>query len=599
MRTLDLPVPGLPATAHVVEGPVDYESARDLLAKPVPYALDVESTGLDIFSPGYAVRTVQLGHAEAALVIPVVGNEGFIRAVLAEMASRITVAHNAPFDILSLDAVGLADWSAYKRTIHDTRLLAHLLDPRGKPEGGVGHGLKDLADHHLGEGASDLDAELKAIFRANGWKKADGYANVDIADPTFLMYAASDVVLTARLFDLLGRAVHEKGLGTLYEFERHVQSVTMAMERRGMLLDVEYAKQLSEKLVDDEAAAQVDAHRLGIENVNSPAQVADRLLELGAHLPEKTATGAPKVDRAVLEALASDGGEVGDVALAVLRAKRAGKFRTSYVEASLDRMDVHHRVHPHIQSLQARTARMAVSGPPLQQLPSKDAEIRSMFIADPGCSIVAVDYSQVELRVLAALAEEKTMLQAIADGEDLHSTTAAKIYGADFTKYERKIAKTIGFGKVYGGGAATLSRQSGAPIEDVRSAIARYDREFPGVKKFGRKLQDRAEFGKREVVTPSGRHLPLDRDRLYAATNYVVQSTARDVVAQALCDLDDAGLTDRLLMVIHDEVLADAPDAEAKELSIEIARVMAMDFRGVHLAADPEVYGRSWGDGYR
>lgn len=173
------------------------------------------------------------------------------------------------------------------------------------------------------------------------------------------------------------------------------------------------------------------------------------------------------------------------------------------------------------------------------------------------------------------------------------------VYGEGFTKAHRKIAKAVGFGKVYGGGAATIQRQTGAPMESVREALAGYDRTFPGIKRFAKRLQSRAEYGKKEVVTVSGRHLPLDRDRLYAATNYVVQSTSRDLLAQAIVDVFDAGLGDHLLLPVHDELIAQAPAAEAEDVIREIGRLMETpDFLGVPILSDPEVYGPSWGHGY-
>jgi DNA polymerase-1 len=190
------------------------------------------------------------------------------------------------------------------------------------------------------------------------------------------------------------------------------------------------------------------------------------------------------------------------------------------------------------------------------------------------------------------------MVDAILSGEDLHSTAAALMFGDGFTDKHRKLAKVAGFAKVYGGGADVIARQTGVDLETARNATSRYDRAFPGIKQFGRRLQDTAEHGAMEVVTPSGRRLPLDADRLYAATNYVVQSTARDVMAQALLRLDDAGLADFLLLPIHDEVLAEAPVADAADIARDIAAAMEMDFMGVPLTTDAEVAPGSWGTLY-
>jgi DNA polymerase-1 len=224
--------------------------------------------------------------------------------------------------------------------------------------------------------------------------------------------------------------------------------------------------------------------------------------------------------------------------------------------------------------------------------------IRRSFIADEGQVMIAADYSQIEMRVLAALSQDEAMTEAILSGVDLHDYTAEKLFGPDFTKAQRKLAKGVGFGKVYGGGAETLSRQTGTGIGDVRRAIQAYDETFRGIKRYSQGLQESAQWGKREVVTRVGRHLPLDRDRVYAATNYVVQSTARDVLAQAVVDLYDKGLGDYLLLPIHDEILGQAPEAEAEEIVHEIKKVMERDFDGIPLLSDAEVYGRTWAHGY-
>jgi DNA polymerase-1 len=259
----------------------------------------------------------------------------------------------------------------------------------------------------------------------------------------------------------------------------------------------------------------------------------------------------------------------------------------------------------------ARTARMSVSRPPLQQLPSGDWTIRRAFVADPGQVIGGIDYQAVEMRVLAALAGVKRMKEAIETGADLHSFTAALVEGIAFEEfmarvkagdktasYARKLYKGVGFGKVYGGGATTLARQTGAELDGVKRAIAAYDKVYPEIKRYARELQRRAEFGKREVVTPSGRHLPLDRDRLYSATNYVVQSTARDLLAQAIVDIHEAGLFDHVLLPVHDELIVQAPAADAEGVVREIGRLMNTKFMGVAIESDPEVYGPSWGHGY-
>jgi len=572
-----------------------------------PVAVDTETTGLDVFAPDFRVLSVQFGTAREAWVVP--ADLPHADLVVDDGLSRLDsiIMHNAAYDALVLYVyLGLEPALLLPRTT-DTKILAHLLDPRAEHEGGTGHGLKRLASIWVDSDAPDSERALKDRFKEMGVRQADGYALLDPRDEVLVRYGGVDTILTWRVWHVLSELVEQAGLSHLSDFEHRLQGVLVDMQQRGVLLDVDYTEQLVEQLKAEESNHTAVAARYGVTSINSTAQVAEALTAMGESLTERTASGAPKVDKAVLLPLADldrDYQRIGarqpnPLAAAVIHAKRASKWRESYGQAFLDLADTELRIHPWINGLQARTARMSVSRPPLQQLPSNDALIRRAIVADPGQLMLAVDYSQIEMRVLAGLSGDETMVNAIKTGVDLHDFTAEQLYGPGFTKHQRKIAKGVGFGKCYGGGASTLSRQTGADIEDVKRAIAAYDRTYTGIARYSRELQRRAEFGRKEVVTPSGRHLPLDRDRLYAATNYIVQSTARDVLAQAIVNMHDEGLGEHLLLPIHDEVLAQAPERDAEEVLREMQKVMEQyDFMGVPLLSDGEIYGRSWGHGY-
>jgi DNA polymerase-1 len=401
--------------------------------------------------------------------------------------------------------------------------------------------------------------------------------------------------------------VTQAGFDNLRKFEYELSALLRQMQARGIKLDVEYTEKLRESLLVEQSDAMVTAARYGVANINSTSQVAEALEGMGESLRERTAGGKPKVDKAVLLPLADldrNWNRIGartpnPLADAVLHGKRAGKWAETYAQAFLDLKDEDDRVHPWINGLQARTARMSVSRPPLQQLPANDSTIRRAFVADDRHTMLAVDYSQIEMRVLAAIANDETMINAIKTGVDLHDFTAERLFGENFTDKQRKVAKGVGFGKVYGGGVATLTRQTGADADSVKKAIAAYDDTFPGVKRLSNALIRSAEFGRKEVRTPSGRVLPLDRDRLYAATNYIVQSTARDVMAQAMLDMAKAGLDRFMLLPIHDEVLAQAPSRDAEDVLREMKKVMEeRPFMGVPLVADGEIVGANWGEAY-
>lgn len=569
---------------------------------------DTETTGLDTFSPTYRLRTAQFGDKRDAWVLQTEVSDRTAEAArwAFDVLPRL-VFHNATFDMLVLDRHLQVPLATLAPKVTDSKIIAHLFDSRPRHEGGYGLKLKELCARDVDPSAPDTQEDLTAVFRSIGETKATGWRKIDINHPTYLQYAGLDAILVSRWLPVGEERLRKVGVRqALVDFEHRVMYVCALMERRGMLVDQEYVRGLVDRLDEEAKLHAAKAAKYGVTSVNSPKQVAEALVAMGERLTERTDSGALKVDKSILLDLADLDQQwqprgtrrPNPLADAVLHSKRAGKWRTSYALPMRDGLDVNGRIHPKINSLQARTARMSISGPPFQQLPSGDWTIRRALLADEGHRILSVDYSAVEMRVLAALADEQTMKRAIAEGRDLHDFTAELIWGPDFTKAHRKMGKGVGFGKVYGGGATTLSRQTGAPIDEVKHAIAAYDRVYPGIKRYAGRIQRQARANGYVVITPTGRRVPLDRDRVYAATNYAVQSTARDVLCQALLNMHDRGLTEYLLLPIHDECLGSAPADVAEDVAREIGEAMRMDFFGVPLDTDPEVGGRSWGSMY-
>jgi DNA polymerase-1 len=611
MLELVFPLGGEAVPVHVPENDDDLREFRRWFMEASargPIALDTETTGLDIFSPGYRLRTVQFGDETQAWVILWELGGHFVNAVLwaLRMGSAFTI-HNAPFDWLVLDThAGITVEELARKTV-DSRILAILVDPRQPMEGGVGTALKPLAAHYIDPNAPDTQAGLQAEFRAIGATKETGWARIDLWNRLYLAYAGGDVILTARVRRIL-EAIHAQRRirPALTAYEHEIARICTIMQRTGLVLDQAYVAELDERLSAEEAKYSAVARQFGVTSVNSSDQVAEALQGMGVHLTEKTDGGAWKVDKAILTYLAGltlkgepiEGAERNPLAYAVYRAKRAGKWRTTYVQTFLDTVDSAGRIHPFINTLQARTGRMSITRPALQTLPSGDWMIRRAMLADPGHVMISVDFTAVELRVLAALADVRAMKEAINAGRDLHDFTAELVYGAGFTTGHRKICKGVGFGKVYGGGAFTIARQTGADQRDVEHALKVYDRVYPEIKRAARRWEREARALGMVTVTPTGRYLPLDPKRAYAVVNYQCQSTARDCLGQALIEMDEAGLLPYLRLPIHDEVLASAPKAEAADIAREIARCMTMNLSGVPIDADPEVGGLSWGSLY-
>jgi len=614
MKTYSHRVNGTAVPIYFPETDRDLDRFWEFFEKPGIIALDTETTGLKVYSKGFACRLVQLGRAGEAWVLQADRFRAIIQGILKRPDKR-WVAHNAPFDLLVLDRTGLAALEELGPRIYDTYILAHLCDPRTEHDGGAGLGLKPLSNIYVDSDAADTSKALYEVFRRE-YKatKSTGWALIDVDHPLYVTYAGLDVVYTSRLMTELSVLIRTNNMGELAKLEHRVQMITTSQQKRGLLVDVEYTENLMNELEEEANDYAMVASTYGVDNINSTKQVIAGLQEMGEDWATKTASGNPAVGKEVLLPMADldlqwnrlGVREPNPLADAIIRSKRASKWGESYVRTFLDDRDEGDRVHPFIKSLAARTARMSISNPPLQQLPSSDWTIRRCIIADPGQIIVSSDYSAVEMRVLAALANVAGLKKLISEGADLHTATAILVYGQETwdaaapkdKKRMRALMKVIGFGKVYGGGPTGLARQSGLPYADVKNAADGYDAAYPEINLYGRQLQRQAAYGGGAVVTPIGRRLPLDRERSYAATNYVVQSTARDVLAMALIRIEDAGLGEHVLLPVHDEIVAQFPIADAEEGAREIGRLMETTMKGVHLASEPEVYGMSWGNGY-
>lgn len=611
MRIYTHRLAGDEVTVHVPESAEDLDKFKRWLEwsnERNPIALDTETTGLDIYSPGYALRTVQFGDKRYAWVIHWERGGIFHEAVLwALRRVRQFLIHNAPFDWLVLDQhAGFELELMAPRTI-DTKILATLVDPRQPQEGGIGTSLKPLSALLVDPTAPDTQGDLTAVFRSIGLTKATGWAGIALDHPTYNLYAGLDVLLTARIYEPLVASLDKHGIRKrLREYEHEIARICAVMQRRGMLLDEEYTTALRKTLADEAEEFGLKAARYGVESVNSTKQIAEALLGMGETLTDRTAGGQLKVDKAVLLRLADldrDWKRVGartpnPLADAVLRSKRAGKWGETYPKTFLETVDSNGRIHPFINSLAARTGRMSITRPALQTLPSSDQMVRRCLLADEGHVVISTDFQAVEMRVLAALADVRQMKRAIAAGEDLHSFTAQLVYGPGFTDKHRKICKGVGFGTVYGGGAETIARQTGADEADVASAQTKYHRVYPEIRRAANRWKREAFANDMVATTVTGRRLPLDRDRTYAVVNYQVQSAARDCLGQALLNIEEAGLLDTLRLPIHDEVLVSAPADDATEIAKELERCMTFDLFGVAIGAESEIGKRSWGSLY-
>ncbi|QNE74021.1 DNA polymerase [Streptomyces finlayi] len=620
MITYSHGVNGEPVTIFVPETDGDLRTFMDWARSQPVLALDTETTGLDIFASGYRLRTVQFGTTREAWVIHYELGGRFVEAAqyILKRCPRFLI-HNAPFDWLVLDAHANIPLESMAPRTTDTKIKATLIDPRQPQEGGIGTGLKPLSAHYVDPQAPDTQGDLTAVFRSLGLTKATGWAGIDLRHPTYNLYAGLDVIYTARLNPVLD-AEHER-LGVrpaLVDYEHEIAHMCAHMQRAGLVLDLEYVDTLRRMLREEEEKYLTVAARYGVDSVNSGAQVSEALLAMGETLTEQTDGGALKVDKAVLLPLADldrDWVSIGarapnPLAEAVLRAKRAGKWVTSYADKFAANVDPNGCIHPTINTLQARTGRMSITGDfAAQTLPSSDWMIRRAVVGDhPDHIFGSVDFQAIEMRVLAALADVKRMKAGFCDpdpdptlypdGFDIHMYTARLIKGAAATGRDRKVFKGAGFGKVYGGGISTIARQTGATEAEIARAVAEYDRVFPEIKRASSRWQREARATGMVTVSVTGRRLPLDRHRAYAVVNYQCQSAARDVLGQAMINMRDAGLLEYMKLPIHDEIVFSAPKSDAKDIAREFERCMTMDLYGVPVTAEADLGAHSWGSLY-
>ena len=600
MKLIEERVAGEPVKIYVLERPEDLEQFRDFIRNNLRgLAFDTETTGLDIYSVDYKLRLAQFGDRNTAYVIPV-ELFGAFEVIRALKALQVLVIQNASFDLQVVQRCLGIPMEVLWPKVKDTKIYAHLVDSRGREEGGTGTSLEDITRAYIDADVADrVKGSMTEIAKSLKTTKAKVWKVVPLDHHGYNLYAGMDPILTTRAAEALVPRVPVVSRN-LVSFEHELAEVLSYYERNGFLLDEEYTRELRGTLLERQEVAETAALQFaGLENVNATEQVADAFEALGVRIKERTPTGKRKVDKHFLEEQLRSDGKPAVLAEWITEAKKARKWRATWVESFLDGMDGRGRCHASINPLRARTARMSITGIPAQTLPSGDWMIRRCFIAEPGHRIVSVDYQAQELRILAALSRDETMIQAFRDGWDLHLMTAQAAWGDWVTKEspERKYAKVVNFGRVYGGGAKTVAEQTGLSFAEAKRVVEAFDKRYPGVKKLSDRLMKEAR-GNGYIVSPSGRVMYVDRDRAYAAMNYMVQGTGRDVTARGILRLHKAGFTPYMRLPIHDETLSSIPAGQAEFGGARIAELMAEPMGPVFIGTDAEVGLQSWGSLY-
>lgn len=572
------------------------EMRRWLGERRLVLGVDTETGGLDWWRE--PLRTVQFGDAETGWCVDADLWKGPIVEMLRDYDGPI-VMHNSKFDVHFLEVNGV---KVRRNLLHDTRTMAHLVDPTKST------GLKPLSARLIHRGAAAGQANLKTAMRDAGWT----WATVPTDYQDYWTYAALDPVLTARLYEKLKPQV-DASYREVYELEIESTLVLADMERRGALVDLVYCQDMIAKL--EPYLAEMKAWikgEFGVSNPGSDQQVIAKLQEAGLTWSKKTEKGNVACDKEVLKSLNHP------LAGAILTYRDAQKLLSTYIANFYELSDSDGVLHASINPLGARTGRMSISRPSMQNLP-RSQHPRNAIVAREGNQLVLADFDQIEMRLLAHFAGEEAMTEAIRYGDymteqghsgyDVHSMNARGIYGLAMDeavpKLQRQVTKNSGFAKIYGAGVAQFARTAGITESEAKQFLDLYDLRFPGVKRFQDQVTQVAMQRARDgddnlawVRSPIGRRHPCNPREAYKLVNYLVQGTAADVFKRALVELDRAGLADYLILPVHDEAIADVPEAEVEEYKVEMRR--AMEDRtsfAVPLTADVEVVPR-WGVKY-
>ncbi|MEM6899276.1 MAG: DNA polymerase I [Pseudomonadota bacterium] len=492
---------------------------------------------------------------------------------LLEDPAVLKIGQNIKYDVNVFDKVGIR-----MAPVDDTMLLSFVLNA-----GIHNHGMDTLSERYFGH----TPIPYKEVCGTGKSQVTFDRVALDKATE----YAAEDADITLRLWHQFKRKLPEAKAATVYEtLERPLVPVVADMERAGIKVDRDALSRLSSDFAQRMAGYEAEAYeQAGREfNMGSPKQLGEILFdEMSIEGGKKTKTGAWQTGAEVLEDLAAAGH---DLPQTILNWRSLSKLRSTYTEALQAAINSDTgRVHTSFAMAAAQTGRLSSSDPNLQNIPVRTEEgrkIREAFIAEPGHVLISADYSQIELRLLAHIAGIDALRDAFQDGLDIHAMTASEMFGDPIEGMDpmvRRRAKAINFGIIYGISAFGLARQLSIPRDEASSYIKSYFEKFPGIRKY---MDDTKVFATENgfVQTAFGRRLNIDLknakgpSRGFAerqAINAPIQGSAADVIKRAMvrmpAALDKAGLKTRMLLQVHDELIFEAPEAEA-EKAIEVVR---------------------------
>jgi DNA polymerase-1 len=596
---------------HLVDSVEKAEEFISWLGQRRPYnaiAIDIETGELagghqkDALSPWHGdIRLVQVGDGEQGWAIPWDRWKGVFYQGMENYDGPI-VCHNIAFEAKWFAIC--SEWEMPWHQAHDTMLMAKVIDPRGSGA------LKTLAAQFVDFRSVALQETLGKQLKENGWT----WGTVPVTFDPYWSYGALDTVLTMRLWEQF----YEKcGPGKIYsapyELEMAARRIATRMEINGARVDLDYSQRKLDELTQytESVKEWADASYDGL-SITSNQQLARTFEGLGAVITERTATGLPSMTKEQLELLFRDGNqEVKFLADQVLKQRKADKLASAYF-SNFIADNVNGFLHPSINTLQARTGRMSITEPALQTLPSGDATVRRAFIPkDEDHVIISSDLDQVEFRLTASFSGDEPLIelfnQADATGGDVFTSIMQQVYQDNTLEKSdprRKLIKGVVYGKLYGAGVDKMALTAGVQTDVMSDVVKAFDRSYPGVKALQRNIEEAGMARLRDegigyVNTRTGRRLPCDEDRVYSLTNYLIVATAAEVFKQNLVKLDQADLTEYLIVPVHDEIVLQAPRGEVPEVMRVVQECMTTrDGWAVPLTAGVDGPFETWGSKY-
>lgn len=571
-------------------------------------AIDTETGELpgnerkDALSPWHGrLRLVQVGDGQQAWAMPWEEWAGVFYEAMDNFDGQI-VCHNIAFEARWFDIK--SKWKMPWHRAHDTMIMAHIIDPLGSGA------LKRLAALHVDGRAVALQDTLDQELAKNGWT----WGTVPTNFQPYWAYGALDCVLTMRIWEMFYEKCGPGGqYNQAYELEMATRRIVTRMEINGARIDLDYSKRKFDELTEyaDSVKTWAKQKYNGV-SISSNIQLVRLFESLGAEINEYTPSGQKSASKDQLKLLSIEGNdEVKNLAEIVLKQRKADKLANTYFSNFLSD-NVNGFVHPSVKTLGARTSRMSIQNPALQTLPKGDDVVRRAFIPkDEDHVIITSDLDQVEFRMFASLSQDPNLItlfnRADATGSDPFTEIGREIYNdpnMQRSDKRRNLIKGTIYGRLYGAGVSKQALTAGVPETQMRTVSDSLDTRFPGMALFQRQIEDvgmrrlKAE-GQGYVYTWTGRRLPCDEDRVYTLLNYLIQGGAAEVFKSNLVKLDQADLTELLIVPVHDEIVLNAPRKEAEEIKQIVKQCMTTtEGWAVPLTSGIDGPMETWGDKY-